>query len=203
MHGLFCRFDDPIKVLPGDEIRTTCTYSSVGVNKTTYYGESIKDEMCYAFLTYFPHQKSYTQYCTTFKSTQLCKRYLPSLNGIYDRCSWRAFVRGQDATAVSLNKRMMTECGNKSSCSNACATSLNNMMQHPCMRGDISGYVSEHWAGKEHFKAYQRMCSEGIVSNPSGTDAKRTGSNGSTPLFSIHVVILTLMLYFPLHISLS
>ncbi|XP_056001096.1 tyramine beta-hydroxylase-like isoform X2 [Ostrea edulis] len=79
----FYRFDPPVEIRPGDEIRTTCTYSSIGINSTTYFGNSVTDEMCYGFLTYYPKQKSYTQFCTSFKNVLLCKRYLPRLQGNY------------------------------------------------------------------------------------------------------------------------
>jgi dopamine beta-monooxygenase len=46
--------DPPIKVLPGSTITTVCDYDSLGVNKPTKGGKESTDEMCYAFVAYYP-----------------------------------------------------------------------------------------------------------------------------------------------------
>lgn len=44
----------PIKVLPGDFLKTTCVYDSTGVNETITGGEETTDEMCINFLSFYP-----------------------------------------------------------------------------------------------------------------------------------------------------
>lgn len=195
---MFWRFDKPIEVRPGDEIRTTCTYSTVGINRTIFYGESIKDEMCYSFLTYFPHQRSYTQFCTTFKDTQVCKRYLPRLQGVYDDCSWRAFIHGKDMTAVEMTKRVVTECGKTESCSASCSDALDVMSKHPCMHGEIHGYVSEKWPMMKQVRTYRKMCmNPPDVSNPSSAGAKAEDSkSGSGYLSNNYLAVISAVMFF-------
>lgn len=41
-------------LMPGEELVTTCTYDSTSRNKTTTFGESTTDEMCFNFLFYYP-----------------------------------------------------------------------------------------------------------------------------------------------------
>lgn len=44
----------PATVLPGDTLVTECTYSTAGREKPTFGGYSTKDEMCMAFVVYYP-----------------------------------------------------------------------------------------------------------------------------------------------------
>ncbi|WAR31417.1 TBH1-like protein, partial [Mya arenaria] len=47
-------FETPVTVIPGDEIRTTCHFNSMSRTKTTFYGDGTNDEMCMAFITFYP-----------------------------------------------------------------------------------------------------------------------------------------------------
>ncbi|XP_061195555.1 tyramine beta-hydroxylase-like [Saccostrea echinata] len=193
----FYRFDPPIEVRPGDEIRTTCTYSSVGINRTTFYGDSVTDEMCFGFLTYYPQQNSYTQFCTSFKNVLLCKRYLPRLQGVYDNCSWRAFRSGQDKVEMEITKQLKSECGNKTTCSRACADAVEAMARHPCLQGDIQGYIIEHWSMREEFQKYTEMCKE----KTSVTGANKSGYNSANchKTNSVLLSIISLLVYALVH----
>lgn len=128
--------------------------------------------MCYSFLTYFPHQRSYTQFCTTFKDTQVCKRYLPSLHGVYDDCSWKAFIIGKDVSAAEMTNRVKTECEKKESCSTSCSEALDVMSKHPCMYGEIHGYVSEKWPMMQQVRTYRKMC----MNPPDGSNPSSAGA---------------------------
>ena len=57
--------ENPIVLRPGDELLTTCDYKSTSRTKTTYWGSSSTDEMCYSFLTYYPKEniKQETIFC--------------------------------------------------------------------------------------------------------------------------------------------
>lgn len=52
----FYSFDDPVPVVPGDLIRTTCTYNTEDKIRTIFYGDSTAEEMCYGFLYYYPKE---------------------------------------------------------------------------------------------------------------------------------------------------
>lgn len=154
--------------------------------------------MCYSFLTYFPHQRSYTQFCTTFKDTQVCKRYLPRLQGVYDDCSWKAFITGKDTIAVEMTKQVMTECGNTESCSTSCSKALDVISKHPCMHGEIHGYVSEKWPMMEQVRTYRKMCmNPPDVSNPSSAGATaEDGKSGGGHLSNIYLAVISAVMFF-------
>lgn len=44
----------PIKVLPGDALVTTCTYDTLSADATIVGGESTTDEMCLNFISFYP-----------------------------------------------------------------------------------------------------------------------------------------------------
>eukprot|EP00479_Gromia_sphaerica_P009695 TRINITY_DN417_c0_g1_i3.p1 TRINITY_DN417_c0_g1~~TRINITY_DN417_c0_g1_i3.p1 ORF type:complete len:530 (-),score=130.38 TRINITY_DN417_c0_g1_i3:126-1715(-) len=43
-----------VKLMPGDDLIVTCTYNTEGRNETTLGGESTREEMCFAYLSYYP-----------------------------------------------------------------------------------------------------------------------------------------------------
>ncbi|XP_071439423.1 MOXD1 homolog 1-like [Hetaerina americana] len=43
-----------VKVLPGDELVTECVYQTINRTEPTFGGYSTKEEMCLAFITYYP-----------------------------------------------------------------------------------------------------------------------------------------------------
>ena len=47
-------FNPPVTLFPGDELRTTCIYDTRKKTTTTYYGDGTYDEMCFAFMNYYP-----------------------------------------------------------------------------------------------------------------------------------------------------
>jgi hypothetical protein len=53
-----------IDIMPGDEIRTRCTYDSTGINGNTNGGEASDEEMCINFMMYYPRVGS--QKCGSF-----------------------------------------------------------------------------------------------------------------------------------------
>lgn len=75
MNVFFFSFDHPVVVKPGDELRTTCTYSSQGLGKSTFFGKGTHDEMCFAFLKYYPKQKAKVQRCLSFKKLSMCPTF--------------------------------------------------------------------------------------------------------------------------------
>ena len=53
-------FADPVVVHPGDELKTTCVFDSRQRELTTFNGQATQDEMCFAFLTYYPKENMKT-----------------------------------------------------------------------------------------------------------------------------------------------
>lgn len=66
-------FDKPIPIEVGDELRTVCEFSSTYKTTTTFFGESTSEEMCYAFLSFYPFQAMKSEpFCTTYASLSYC-----------------------------------------------------------------------------------------------------------------------------------
>lgn len=70
-------------VRPGDELRTTCTFNSEGVDRTTFFGKGTHDEMCLVFIQYYPKQKAKIQKCLSFKELSMCTAF-PQTVGLFE-----------------------------------------------------------------------------------------------------------------------
>lgn len=68
----YFRYSTPIELLPGDEFKTTCEFSSLGKSRTTISGPSSFDEMCYAMIVYYPAQNLNDSGCIAFKDQNGC-----------------------------------------------------------------------------------------------------------------------------------
>ncbi len=54
-------YDPPVILYPGDELRTTCIYDTTKQKEVTYYGRGTYDEMCFAFVNYYPKLATFKQ----------------------------------------------------------------------------------------------------------------------------------------------
>ena len=60
---------EPVKVLPGDTLVTTCKYNTMSSNVTLLGGEETTDEMCASFLDYYPAvENNGFVACTSFEN---------------------------------------------------------------------------------------------------------------------------------------
>src|SRR5688572_12676570 len=114
------RFDPPFEWKPGDEVRVTCVYQSTHRNFTTYYGEAtISQEMCLAFVTYYPADNS-PNFCGQWKGIGVCN----SKEREFGSCEFLKFLY----YLVSLN----TSCADSCSSSN-CTKLLDALSANDCM----------------------------------------------------------------------
>ncbi|KAJ3007698.1 UNVERIFIED_CONTAM: hypothetical protein HDU68_003387 [Siphonaria sp. JEL0065] len=70
-------------LMPGDELHTTCTYGSTsGVSKATVYGPTTQDEMCFAFIHYYPAMEISACFSLQYPKYELCaiEENLPPVN---------------------------------------------------------------------------------------------------------------------------
>ncbi|KAK3577799.1 hypothetical protein CHS0354_024842 [Potamilus streckersoni] len=139
----FYQFDSPIELLPGDELRTVCTYSSANINRTVKFGIGTDEEMCFGFLTYYPAREMKIPFCTSWKSVHKCRRYLPKYNGIIDGCRWQHFLNFSDPTAIKLRSDCSLEMidDHKKFCREDCSATLNKTRTHECLKGDIGEFI--------------------------------------------------------------
>ncbi|KAK3087134.1 hypothetical protein FSP39_002131 [Pinctada imbricata] len=139
-------FNPAVLMEPGDEIRTTCVFSSINKTKTVYFGDGTNDEMCYGFLNYHPAKNIQFPHCTTWKSVEKCIRYVPEFKGKYGDCEWYNFITfnsNQSRGFVDSINRTCSE--NEDTCSNACAKELNKFREHSCMAGDLGEFIRFRW----------------------------------------------------------
>ena len=68
--------DEPIKVLPGDDLMVECAYNSYDKTKLTLGGYEAQQEICQATLIYYPRQEK----LTSCQSKPKTKNFLKSLN---------------------------------------------------------------------------------------------------------------------------
>ena len=73
IHQIFHSFPQPITVRAGDELKTICTYDSTKRRKTTLGGDSTSDEMCIAFIKFYPKQAVPMPLCMNYKELSICK----------------------------------------------------------------------------------------------------------------------------------
>ena len=69
----------PIRILPGDVLKTTCTYNTLDASATVLAGESTTEEMCDNYLGYYP----FAGYQGNFEFFQSCFVYRQGFNPRY------------------------------------------------------------------------------------------------------------------------
>jgi Copper type II ascorbate-dependent monooxygenase, C-terminal domain len=121
-------FQEPFEFLPGDEIRVTCEYQTLGRKETIYYGEGTNEEMCYAFITYYPADQKFT-YCNNYRTADVC-----SSNGL--DCGFSEFVELATATE--------TQCRAFPLCTKRCKALLEGIKGTQCLEGD-NGHLLDDW----------------------------------------------------------
>ena len=104
-------FREPIKILPGDVLVTTCTYNSSNQMERVLGGEETTEEMCDNYLTYYPYVGT-SQEPNLFTA---CSSFLQGLNpafaanGVDDRTPFVTLDLGGDSflsefsTAPTMN----------------------------------------------------------------------------------------------------
>ena len=90
-----------IQVNKGDSFHTTCEFNSIGRNTTTRWGFSSYEEMCFAFVRYYPRRGELM--CTTQGDLEFCY-LLSQVEG--PRCSFFAY---NENITMTVN-RALTEC---------------------------------------------------------------------------------------------
>lgn len=75
-------YDPPIHVLPGDSLTVECFLSSAHTNVTTFGGLQTTDEMCQAFLQYYPFTETISSCHSSIWESQL-NRWIGLAPGLY------------------------------------------------------------------------------------------------------------------------
>ncbi|XP_064628506.1 DBH-like monooxygenase protein 1 [Lineus longissimus] len=154
--------DPPARILPGDEVRMTCWFDTKNGerkrNGTVYFGEGALDEMCYAFVSYFPRLEHFDQ-CIQFDEFNSCKA-----TGNIGSCETDVFA---DKADIELFPAIDKAC-REDVCGEECMERVHSLMSEDCMKGNIGGYIRRNIISHlslgeeiEGFIAKQKTCSRG------------------------------------------
>ncbi|BFZ05647.1 hypothetical protein BsWGS_08691 [Bradybaena similaris] len=138
-------YTEPIRINPGDELRTTCVYKRTPTPNPVCWGESTSDEMCFGFITYFPVQNLTHPWCTSVNNFPSCDRHFPALgkHPIGD-CRWWEFRDPKHPETRDRLKNVFRTCfsaEDKIVCSPECQAVTRKIANHPCMTGDAGNYM--------------------------------------------------------------
>ncbi|XP_033732461.1 tyramine beta-hydroxylase-like isoform X2 [Pecten maximus] len=132
-------FQDPIEFRPGDELRTTCTYTSVGKTMTTFQGTKKSEEACFSFLTFYPADNMKFPHCVQWKGIDMCKlndqkQDFPVING----CNVHAFQNITHPDFKSVYDDVFSLCKPFGGCLTECQKYTDEVLdKHSCLQGDI------------------------------------------------------------------
>ncbi|XP_078324642.1 DBH-like monooxygenase protein 2 homolog [Crassostrea virginica] len=136
-------FDVPVVVRPGDELRTTCTFNSEGVDKSTFFGKGSHDEMCFVFVKYYPKQKARIQQCLSFKELSMCSSFPETADlfpGGFKGCNIAQFTSITNPATLSMVFQIQTKC-RPDICTQECKNTIRKLRQHPCLKEDVWEYI--------------------------------------------------------------
>eukprot|EP00105_Crassostrea_gigas_P028554 XP_011450241.1 PREDICTED: dopamine beta-hydroxylase-like [Crassostrea gigas] len=145
-------FDTPVVVRPGDELRTTCTFNSEGVDRTTFFGKGTHDEMCLVFIKYYPKQKARIQKCLSFKELSMCTAF-PQTVGLFEDgmrgCNVPQFTSLTNPATLTMVFQIQTKC-RPDICTQECKNAMRELRQHPCLKEDVWEYIKFFLMEEKH-----------------------------------------------------
>ncbi|OWF48547.1 DBH-like monooxygenase protein 1 [Mizuhopecten yessoensis] len=130
-------FESPLEIKKGDVLRAKCSFTTSQKNVTTFSGEATSQEMCYAFLFYYPKESIKSTQCLTVMGLPAC-----SLNhgtDLIDGCQLKSFFEDYayfTQVFAELTKRCETFL-----CRKECKTYVQELRENPCFQGRVKAYV--------------------------------------------------------------
>ena len=131
---MILRFPQPLKILPGDELKTTCVFKSTNKKKTTFSGRGTNDEMCLAFLTVFPAKNLLSRGCTNWGSLSWIK--MTKESNPYG-CDMTNFLNFSNPDTKAMVKKVRDNCKPFSICLKECMDVVKDIRKHPCLSDDM------------------------------------------------------------------
>ncbi|XP_071096535.1 tyramine beta-hydroxylase-like isoform X2 [Haliotis cracherodii] len=186
----YFRYNEPVEILPGDSLVTTCKFDSTYKKKWVFYGDGTSDEMCFGFLSFYPEHAMKNAMCVSWKGINTCGRE----SVIEENCDAFGFIFQYDTQSTALRKAVDKNCNLASNlCTPECKMAVMDLLQHPCLRGgDVTDYVrsliQSSKAGLE-FLGKLRMCD--VKKNDFGFPT--SGATGTSMASSL-LIILALLL---------
>ncbi|OWF52617.1 tyramine beta-hydroxylase-like [Mizuhopecten yessoensis] len=132
-------FHDPIELRPGDELKTTCTFNSIGKTETTFQGNGNSDEACLSFLAFYPAENMKMPSCVQWKGIDMCKwtDYREEFS-VIDGCNVRSFQNTTHPDFQDLYHNVMDTCRPFMSCLKECKEYTEKVLsKNACLIGDV------------------------------------------------------------------
>ncbi|KAK3580056.1 hypothetical protein CHS0354_001009 [Potamilus streckersoni] len=127
------RFDNPIEVRPGDELRTTCIFKSTSRYKTTTYGMDTSKEMCLAIIAYYPKDNFALATCHQWNSISTCDWEKDVIQG----CRHKDILNITIPESAAIYRSVTENCAPLGKCQKECVGIVKETKQHPCFQGDM------------------------------------------------------------------
>ncbi|ESO93057.1 hypothetical protein LOTGIDRAFT_162081 [Lottia gigantea] len=175
-------YKTPIKLLPGDTIKTRCVFNSQNRDQVTYFGDATSDEMCFGFFTYYPKENIKMSSCTSWKSLPYCAVYSGEE---YLGCNFVEF-RSKQGMFTEIRQNCSTECTTE------CLSKIELLMNHACMKGDYYDLMKTSMlrnnTQEESFFIMLENCKASIPTKATTTEK---GANEATTMFVHKFLLLT------------
>ncbi|KAK3604316.1 hypothetical protein CHS0354_025443 [Potamilus streckersoni] len=127
------RYNNPIEVKPGDELKTTCVFKSTSRYKTATFGLDTLKEMCFGFLTYYPKNNLPYPRCNQWKSISVCDWEKDVIQG----CRHKDISNMSIPETLAIYRSVMDNCAPLGNCQKECLAVVKETRKHPCFQGDM------------------------------------------------------------------
>ncbi|XP_059152476.1 uncharacterized protein LOC131938460 [Physella acuta] len=135
--------DDPIILLPGDEIVTTCEFSTAKLDHSVVQGEATSDEMCSGVLTYYPKSNVTNEFC--FSGGPGISYCDPASWSRFQCADPYAFLSPSSVNVSSLYQGLVSNCRPFGPCLQECVQYITQQARvDGCLRGEIYKYIQEN-----------------------------------------------------------
>ncbi|XP_053386346.1 MOXD1 homolog 2-like [Mercenaria mercenaria] len=124
----FVSFEEPLIMDPGYKLQLACHYDSTGRDSTTFYGEGAFEEMCFAFIMYYP-KENFNGSCVSRGTYDECG---VSTMG-KDDCDLEALGNNSDPVNAARNARLYGNCI-PGICQEGCLDVVREIFKEPCFQ---------------------------------------------------------------------
>ncbi|KAK7094627.1 dopamine beta-hydroxylase-like [Littorina saxatilis] len=130
------RYETPLVVKPGDELKMICEFSSLGRDHTTVDGQGSYNEMCYGLITYYPKENLGKLGCIQWKDLDFCDFHDE------EPCNIGQMFNSSNPETAHIIDEVLSKCGAYGSCRKECPPVIATLRQdNPCLRGTMWEYI--------------------------------------------------------------
>ncbi|XP_059157023.1 dopamine beta-hydroxylase-like [Physella acuta] len=191
--------DNPVLLLPGDEIVTTCTYTTAKLDHSVLQGDATSEEMCFGFITYFPKMNVSHEYCMSYgPDVSFCDWTTWAKHDCKDHVS---LLNASALNASSFYHDLQAKCRPFGPCLQECAQYvLQQARSNGCLRGQMyevmQNVVLNKYAEGRNIMALIASCQTEVYLAMNGSPMATT-KRGLAAAVSLQVVLVpVLMLLF-------